>query len=783
MSVYGISALERGYRKTPQFETLTLLAGALALSEEQRREFVAAATRPSLPRLRESASVTVGPWPSAGTANLPFALTPFFGRRAELGEIAALVKSHRLVTLTGAGGVGKTQTALHVAHRAHDDFAGNIYFVALAPVDEPPFVTRAIASAVGVQEVPNRPLIETLVAFLKNKTALLILDNCEHVIDQAASTTRALLTSSPSIRILATSREPLMAAGERRYRLPSLDTTDATTLFVDRAQAVDGRFTLNGENTTTVAEICRRLDGIPLALELAAARVNVLPLKAIAEGLGDCLSLLGRGDRTAPPRQSTMRAAIEWSYGLLSESEQRLFERLSIFVGGCILDSAVLVCSDEDVPRGTVLGLISSLVDRSLVVADVDNAAARYRLLEPFRQYAREKLNAHGQGDLLSTRHALALLALARRFYEAQDAAPEPAWQHSVQAEVDDWRAALRWTMASRRDVLTGQLLLGAIPLDCFSPAEWRQWLDLARHLEGPDTPAETIAALRYAECRLAHALEEYELELSWALEARERYRALEDQLGIARSQTYAARALLCMERSEGESLARDAVERARRLGLRKQLAFALRVLSVGYCTRRKFFDARRCVVEAHSIHLNIGAAVAALADAFEFAEIERADGNPNRAVEYMCEALAGLRSFGHMRLVLLALQFLALCYVRSGEYDRAEACTREALSLCVERHFLVSTAMNLQRLVAIAILRADPSIAMKWVRTAAELLGYVDACIAANGRTRDGPESEEYVGALESLGRWMTHETIERSMKQGATMTEDEAVKMAAAL
>lgn len=782
ISPRGVSALESGYRRTPQRETLALLSGALALDDEQRRAFEAAA-RSATSRPRDT-SVTLGPWPSTGSSSLPMALTRFIGRETELREIAALLREHRLVTVTGAGGVGKTQTALHVAICSRDDFGGSVYFIGLAPVNDPSFVTRAIASAVGVQEVPNQPLIETLVAFLKNKRALLVLDNCEHLIDQAAFTSREVLTSCPSIRILATSREPLVAAGERRYRLPSLDMIDAATLFVDRAQAVDGRFTLNGENATTVAEICRRLDGIPLALELAAARVNVLPLKAIAEGLGDCLSLLGRGDRTASPRQWTMRAAIEWSYGLLSDYEQRLFERLSVFVGGCTLDSAVLVCGDDDVPRGTVFGLISSLVERSLVVADLDGTASRYRLLEPFRQYARDKLNARGEGHLLNKRHALAQLALAKRFSETLDTAPEPAWQHSVQAEVDDWRAALHWTITNRGDVPSGQLLLGTIPaIDCFPPAEWRQWLDLARRLEGPDTPAEAIAALRHAECHLAHAMNQYELELSWALEARERYRALEDQLGIARSQAYAARALLNMQRAEGEPLARDAVECARRLDLKKQLAFALRVLSMGYFIRQEFSDARRCVAESHSIHVNIGATVSALGDATQFAEIELAAGNHERAVQHMSEALVASRSFGHSRFVEHALQFLALCYVRSGDYDRAKACTREALSLCVEQHFVVATALNLQRLVAIALLRADPSIAMNRAQMATELLGYVDACIAANGRPRAGPDSEEYVGALESLGERMPHETIERLMKEGAAMTEDEAIEKATAL
>ena len=427
MSTQGISALERGYRRTPQRETLTLLVGALALNDEQRGKFEATAARTAL--LGRGAAVSVGPWADDATANLPLALTSFVGREAELGEITAFLGDHRMVTLTGAGGVGKTQTALRAATALSDAADGAVCFVGLASLANPSLVVAAIASTLGAQEVPNRPLLDTLLAYLKNRVLLLILDNCEHVITEAARVAGALLGGCPNIRVLATSREPLRSAGEHVYRLPSLRVPSAQVtrtlsaadaveygaiaLFTDRAQAAGSHIAITDETAPTVADLCRRLDGIPLAIELAAARMNVLPLNEIVEKLTDRFRILTGGERTALPRQQTMRATIDWSYDLLSMSEQKLFERLSVFAGGCTLAVAMDVCAGGDVSKDNVLDLLSSLVDKSLVVSDLRASKSRYYLLESFRQYAREKLSVRGEHEHTAHRHALAFLQLA----------------------------------------------------------------------------------------------------------------------------------------------------------------------------------------------------------------------------------------------------------------------------------------------------------------------------------------------------------------------------------
>ena len=405
LSTEGVSALERGFRRTPQRGTLALLASALALDGERRREFEEAAARRVLLGRNEDAQVVVGPWGNRDPAALPLSLTAFVGRETELGEIATLLRDERLITLTGAAGIGKTRTALEVA-RSLIVAADQACFVALAAVADASLVATTIASVLRVKPLMDRPAIESLLAHLKNKRLLLILDNCEHLITEAARIVEALLAGCPRLQILVTSREPLRVAGECRYRLPSLDAEDAITLFYDRARAVDHRFALSDVNMPIVAELCRRLDAIPLAIELAAGRVDMLSVRAVARMLDDRFRLLAAGQRTALSRQQTMRAAIDWSYELLAPKEQLFFARLGILAGGFTSDTAAAVCGGDDVNETEIFDLIASLTDKSLVVADTSGDQERYRLLESTAVYALEKLTEWGEREGLARRHA-----------------------------------------------------------------------------------------------------------------------------------------------------------------------------------------------------------------------------------------------------------------------------------------------------------------------------------------------------------------------------------------
>ena len=777
MSLAGIGALERGYRRTPQRETLALLAGALALSDRQRQIFEAAAVRPSLPRQRGT-PVTYGPWPSAENRGLPFALTTFVGRKAELDEIAALARAHRLVTITGAGGIGKTQMALHVAGAG--DAA--VSFVGLAPVGDPALVPAAIAAAIGVQEVPNRPILETLLANLRGKRMLLILDNCEHVIREAAVVAEALLRGCPDVRILATSREPLGTAGERGYRLQSLIVDDAVTLFTDRAQAAEVHFRLTDDNAPIVANICQRLDGIPLAIELAAARVNVLPVQKLAERLDDRFRLLSGGTRTALPRQQAMRATIDWSYEALSVPEQRLFERLSIFAGGGTLETVAIVCINDDVDEASVLDLISSLVDKSLVVAEFSASEPRYGQLESFREYAREKLRARGEESAVAHRHALAFLEIAQTLAAATECEPRPSWEPRVREESENWRAALRWTLTSRGDVLTGQRLIGElVNATFFTFGEGQRWLDAATEVVDRKTPKSVTATLALAQAELARNYMNYKATLASSDKALVEYRSLGDSLGVARAQSDKANALFFLgDRERAQALHVEALELARGLRARRSVADILRML--GLASGSDVGAARRYLGEALQILGELGDQPNTACALIDLATCEFLAGKVDLALARATDALAAALNIGHSQTHCQALSDMAVYLIALDRWGEAAERARESLQLAAANDWNVKAMWSVHHLAAIAVLRPRieagdrPGV----LQRAARLLGCYEARLAALGSAQEPVHRKERERALEVLNDVIGPEAIAAFLAEGATMTAEQAVEEA---
>src|ERR671916_724050 len=334
--------------------------------------------------------------------NLPLELSSFVGRQEEVSEVGRLLESNRLLTLTGPGGCGKTRLALAAAGDAAGLFGDGVWLAELASLVDPAFVPRAVASALGTRGRPGRPLAE----HIGTREVLLVLDNCEHLVGACAEIAESLLRSCPRLRVLATSREALGVVGEVARPVPPLSLPDlrrlpdvaglavygAARLFVERASAVSRTFALTERNAASVARVCYRLDGIPLAIELAAARTKVLTVEEISARLDDCFELLVAGGRTAMPRHKTLHATMDWSHDLLSGPERALFRRLSVFADGFSLDAAESVCGEEGLGQGGVLELLSHLVDKSLVIARVGSGEARYRLLETVRQYGQEKL-------------------------------------------------------------------------------------------------------------------------------------------------------------------------------------------------------------------------------------------------------------------------------------------------------------------------------------------------------------------------------------------------------
>jgi predicted ATPase/class 3 adenylate cyclase/DNA-binding CsgD family transcriptional regulator len=409
------------------------------------------------------------------THNLPPQFTNFVGRQAEITKLRDALVGNRLVTLTGAGGVGKTRLAVQAAAELADQFGDGLCYVDLAPITHPGVVPVTVARALGLPDQPGRSTMDTLLRFIRDRQILVVLDNCEHLLDASSELVVAILGAAPRLTVLATSREPIGVTGEATWRVPSLSLTDeAIELFADRARLAQADFTVTDDNAAAVAEICRRLDGMPLAIELAAARVRALSLADILDGLHDRFRLLTGGARTAVRRQQTLRASVDWSHAMLTETERILFRRLAVFLGGFDLQAAQAVAGSGAVESYQVLDQLSLLVDKSLVVAENTSGRTRYRLLETVRQYALEKLGESGEADAVRTRHrdhytelAALLDSPGRTDYEQR--------LEQAEIEIDNLRAAFAWSRENSDTELALALASSLQPL----------WLTRGRIREG----------------------------------------------------------------------------------------------------------------------------------------------------------------------------------------------------------------------------------------------------------------------------------------------------------
>jgi predicted ATPase/DNA-binding XRE family transcriptional regulator len=472
MSLAAIGKLERGTRQRPYRATVALLGDALSLEPDDRRKLERAA-RGARPALKAA---------EAGPAiHLPVNFSSFVGRERDQASILEMLAKHGIVTLVGAGGVGKTRLAIRAAEQiVIADPTGELFdvvwFVDFSSTAEGDMAVVALASGIGA---PQCRTLEALVGYLRSQMFLLILDNCEHLLDPVAHAVKAIVSDCPGGRILATSRQALSVEGERIYRVPPMDAQDAIQLFKDRAEAADSRFELTAAIIPAVVDICQRVDGIALAIELAAARTNALSPATIAQQLGERFSLLAGGVRTSLPRHKTMDALFDWSYDQLDDRERYLFRLSSIFVGGFtlgLLRSLHRGSSREDAPE-----ILARLVDKSLVHCDV-HAGPRYRLLEPARQYAFAKLRENGEYEDAARSHALALLALAEDFDSKFDLIPDRVWDEHVERERDNLRSAFDWALSPQGDESLAIRLASSRTATWggFASGEIRQWMNAA---------------------------------------------------------------------------------------------------------------------------------------------------------------------------------------------------------------------------------------------------------------------------------------------------------------
>lgn len=485
--------------------------------------------------------------------NLPSQLTSFVGRKKELGDVKKLLQHTPLLTLVGPGGTGKTRLSLQAAGEMLGQYPDGVWLVELAPIFDPLLVPRTTAIAIGLREEPQRPVIDMLRDYLHDKKMLILLDNCEHLVDACARMADKILHAAPNVRLLASSREALGIAGEVTYRVPSLGLPDvnhlpsieslsqyeAVKLFIDRALLAVPTFTVTNSNAPFLAQICHRLDGIPLAIELAAAKIRMLSLEQIARRLDDLFHLLRGGSRTALGHHQTLRAAIDWSYNLLPVDEQVLFKRLSVFAGGWSLEAAETVCSDPFVQREDVLDLLEHLINKSMVIVDEGPHETRYRFLETMRKYAHEKLVESGQAEALRDQHLDYFLYLAETSCSHLIRPEQLEWLARVDADYENLRTALYWAVG-RPSAEPALRLAGALGF-YWNMREYllegMQWMDQTLGKDWDRTSrAQKMARAKILYCKasIAHELDDMEGLKSSAHSALALCEEVEDAWGTA---------------------------------------------------------------------------------------------------------------------------------------------------------------------------------------------------------------------------------------------------------
>jgi predicted ATPase/DNA-binding SARP family transcriptional activator/DNA-binding CsgD family transcriptional regulator len=725
-----------------------------------------------------------------GKHNRPARRTSFVGREREMLEIKRQLAMTRLLTLTGAGGSGKTRLALEVARDLVGAYPDGVWLAELAPLSEGRLVPQAVAKAVEVSEHSGRSLADALVEALRAKEMLLVLDNCEHLVEAAARLASMLLDSCPRLRFLATSREALSVAGESRWPVPALSVPDprrsptagelerseSARLFAERAQHRDPSFTMGSENVRAVAEICWRLDGLPLAIELAAARVSALSVEQISEKLEDSLRLLTVGDRTAVPRQRTLRGTLDWSHDLLAGPEQKLLRRLSVFAGGWTLEAAEAVAAGNDIEQGEALDLLSGLVEKSLVVSEpTGDGRVRYRLLEPVRQYALGKLEESRNAESVRRRHAEYFLALSEQAAPELWGPEDKAWLERLEAEHDNLRAALSWTLG-RREAEPALRLAGAL---------WRFWITRGyyeegrRWFEGALEKGERTTARAQVLAGLGH-LALWQGDLSRAKTAAQEGLRLSKEAGI--EGMIAADFLIILGevavRTKGHNeRAKELLEAAlvlsRETGDRRGIAWSLGSLANMSSSQGDHERAKELYEEGLALSRELGGAetigVQLLSLGYEFL----LEGDHERATALNEEAAALLRNRGYRTGLETALANLGWTALVRGDHNRAAELFEESVALSTELGDKSTAAESLEGLACAAGARGEPE-------RAARLFGAAQGLYEAGGYHRTPRElalREPYLADARSRldgALWGT------KLEEGRAMTLEEAIQYA---
>jgi len=719
--------------------------------------------------------------------NLFIQQTSFCGREHDLQELKALLGQHNLLTLLGPGGIGKTRLAVEAGAAVLDQYPDGVWFVDLAPISDPELIFSVIAKELSMTLVEGRRVDESIQRWLKRKKLLLILDNCEHVLDAAATIANAITRSCPDVRVLATSRQALGVSGEEVLRLDSLDVPNensdltsaaamefgAVALFVDRARSVDKSFTLTDDNAPIVADICRRLDGIPLAIELAAARVKVLSIPNLAQRLNDRFKILTEGTRTALPRQKTLSALIDWSYDLLSPQEQTLFLRAAIFAGGFSLEAATAVCMGDGLENSDVLDLLSSLTDKSLVVADTGGELERFHLLETTRAYALEKLAAVGEREQLARRHDKYFCEQAQAADMSYGMGSTAAWLAGVELELDNYRAALDWAITDGHDAALAGAVAGALERLWFHgglEAEGRYWIRRAQAGLNESTQPQVAARLWRALALLSDAKPKHECaERALAL-----YQSLGDSRGAAWALIYLGQGLCQMGRLDeaSEAYAR-ALASMRERGDEPLMALYLRRQAEIHCFRGDITVGRKMFAKALSEFKALGDEAGTSTVLGNLAELEFADGHIEQALSLVGEATEIHARGRNTQYLTVDYQNSAAYRLALGDEPGAIKDAREGLRLARQMQETLYTAIALQHFALLAALRGDS-------HGGARLAGYVNTQFKELGYQRETTEKWGYEKLVLALRERLSETESSSLESEGAAWSEDQAVEQA---
>ena len=722
--------------------------------------------------------------------NLPIQLTSFIGRSKEIDEVKQLISEARLLTLTGPGGSGKTRLALQVAAEMIEQFRDGVFFVALAPVTDAALVASTIAQALSITETPRRSILENLKDYLQHKSLLLLLDNFEQVI-LAAPLVAELLVACSELKILVTSREGLRVSGERAYpvpplelpslsQLPSLDSLSqyaAVKLFVQRAQAVQPDFHITTDTAPTVAKICYRLDGLPLAIELAAARIKLLPPQTMLARLEHPLEFLTSGARDLPARQQTLRDAIAWSYDLLDENEQKLFRRLSVFVGGCTLDAVEAVAGDHPA-HVSILEQLGSLLDKSLLrEVEGTDGEPRFVMLETLREFGLEQLEASGEQETIRHRHANFFVSLAEQAKAKSESAEQVEWINRMEQEHDNLRAALEWSTTAEGTEEVSLRLAGALGLfwearGYFSEGRERLSALLSTEIAQGQTAARAKLLARAAE--LAYRQSDYAATVAFAEESLAICREVGDKQGSASALIKLGNAATeTGDYATASGFLEEALTIWRELEDKHGIARAL--ISLGWVALRSGDHnlANTRLEEALALSRELGDARSMGFELSGLGEVALRQGNYPGATQLMQESLELRRQLGNKWGVGVSLGMLGWVAMRERDWDRAIARLGESLEVRQEIGDKGGIAWCLERLAGVAMVRGQAEKAVHLFSAAAALRASIGSVI-------DPADHAKYEKNRRSLRAKLGKERFAAAVEEGRALTLEQAIAYA---